>query len=145
MKSLAILIDLDGTLANISHRRERFLQDNNWSEFYSKIPHDTLNLWCKVIIDKFQNDYKIILLTGRKSSYEKETLDWLRKNQVSYDELYFRDAEDFRKDDVVKKEIYEKYIHNKYKVLFVVDDRQSVVKMWRSIGLTCLQCDEGNF
>lgn len=85
------------------------------------------------------------MLTGRKRSYEKETLEWLRKNEISYDELYFRDADDFRKDDIVKREIYEKYIHNKYKVLFVVDDRVSVVKMWRSIGLTCLQSDEGNF
>jgi hypothetical protein len=30
-------------------------------------------------------------------------------------------------------------------ILFAVDDRQQVVDMWRRNGITCLQCDEGQF
>jgi hypothetical protein len=29
--------------------------------------------------------------------------------------------------------------------MYAVDDRQRVVDMWRSNGLTCLQVAEGNF
>lgn len=45
----------------------------------------------------------------------------------------------------MKKEIYEKYIKGKYNVMGVFDDRDRVVEMWRSIGLTCFQVDYGKF
>jgi hypothetical protein len=46
---------------------------------------------------------------------------------------------------VVKREIYRNLIEPKHNVWFVLDDRNSVVKMWREIGLTCLQVEEGNY
>ncbi|MGH7203736.1 MAG: AAA family ATPase, partial [Candidatus Levyibacteriota bacterium] len=53
---------------------------------------------------------------------------------------------DFRKDAVVKKELYETHISGKYEVLFVLDDRDQVVEMWRKdLGLPCFQVDYGNF
>jgi len=50
-----------------------------------------------------------------------------------------------RKDVIIKQEIYEEHIKDKYDVLFVMDDRNQVVEFWRSIGLTCFQVAEGNF
>jgi hypothetical protein len=34
---------------------------------------------------------------------------------------------------------------DKRKVLFVVEDRNRVVEMWRKEGLVCLQCAPGEF
>jgi hypothetical protein len=51
---------------------------------------------------------------------------------------------DFRADNVVKQEILDAHI-DKDRVLFVLDDRQQVVDMWRRNGLTCFQVAEGNF
>jgi|TARA_R110000823_G_scaffold205986_1_gene336775 hypothetical protein len=34
---------------------------------------------------------------------------------------------------------------SKENILYAVDDRQQVVDMWRSNGITCLQCAVGNF
>ena len=45
------------------------------------------------------------------------------------------------KDD----EIFENDIRPYYNIDYVLDDRNQVVEMWRSIGLTCLQVAEGNF
>jgi hypothetical protein len=52
---------------------------------------------------------------------------------------------DFRQDSIVKREIYERFIAPDYDILCVLDDRNSVVSMWREIGLTCLQVAEGDF
>jgi hypothetical protein len=52
---------------------------------------------------------------------------------------------DTRKDSIIKEEIYRAEIENKYNVLFVLDDRNQVVELWRRLGLTCLQVAEGNF
>lgn len=145
MKMSAILIDLDGTLANIDDRREVFIKDKNWDLFYSKISEDKLNNWCLEIIHKFKDDYKIVLMSGRRDYYRNATVEWLKKFNVPYDLLLLRSENDFRPDDVVKLEIYESKVKEVFDILFVVDDRDSVVKMWRKLGLTCLQCAEGNF
>ncbi len=57
-----------------------------------------------------------------------------------------RADKDSRKDFIIKKEILE-VIRKDFddpEILFVVDDRPSVVKMWREEGLVCLQCAEWN-
>lgn len=52
---------------------------------------------------------------------------------------------DIRKDSIVKREIFENYIRDYYNIQFVLDDRNQVVEMWRSLGLKCLQVAEGDF
>lgn len=52
---------------------------------------------------------------------------------------------EFISDQVLKLRIYEQNIKDKFDVLFVIDDRKSVVDMWRRNGLVCLQCAEGEF
>ena len=52
---------------------------------------------------------------------------------------------DNRKDAIVKMELFNKYIRHHYNVRRVYDDRQQVVDMWRSLGLTVLQVAPGQF
>ena len=52
---------------------------------------------------------------------------------------------DYRADDVIKAEIFQEHILPRYSVAAVVDDRNRVVNMWRSLGLICLQVAEGDF
>ena len=56
-----------------------------------------------------------------------------------------RKNNDFRGDEIIKKEIYIEKIKDKYNILFVLDDRQKVVNMWRDLNLTCLQVANGDF
>jgi adenylate cyclase class IV len=56
-----------------------------------------------------------------------------------------RKTGDNRPDNIVKKEIFDSNIKNNYYIEFVLDDRNKVVKMWRELGLTCLQVADGNF
>ena len=59
--------------------------------------------------------------------------------------LMMRKTDDTRPDQEIKKEIYQNFIEPKCDVLFVVDDRLKVVKMWRELDLTVLQCAEGDY
>jgi hypothetical protein len=56
-----------------------------------------------------------------------------------------RKAGDDRKDSLVKEEIYNNNIAPKYNVFLVLDDRDQVVKFWRSKGLQCWQVAPGAF
>jgi len=145
-KTRAIIVDIDGTLANISARRMHVTgPKKDWKNFNANVHTDTLNVWCREIMVRMQNEFKILLVSGREGSLKKTTEKWLAENDVPYDQLFMRKAKDYRKDTIVKLEIYEKEIKPKYDIFFVIDDRASVVKMWREQGLVCLQCDEGDF
>lgn len=52
---------------------------------------------------------------------------------------------DHRPDYVIKREIYEREIKDKYDVIGVFEDRQRCVDMWRALGLTCFQVAPGDY
>ena len=143
----AIICDLDGTLADITHREEYVQQKpKNWKAFHEGMVDDKLNIWCAELLKGMKKEgYRIILLTGRDEPYRQKTIDWLLRHDIAYDLLLMRPAQDFRPDNLVKKEIYENVIKPEYDVVFVVDDRKKVVEMWREIGLVCLQCAWGDY
>nr|BFD33683.1 NIF family HAD-type phosphatase [Pigmentibacter ruber] len=148
MKQKAIIIDLDGTLADCEHRR-CFIAGTkkDWKSFSKdeNIIQDKLNTWCASIISSFKDSHKIILVTGRNEFTRKITEEWLATHDQYYDLLLMRKDQDFRQDAVIKQEIYNLHIQPKYDVIFCVDDRRQVVDMWRKLGLTCLQCADGEF
>ena len=130
----AIICDLDGTLA-------LFGAANPYSRDFSQ---DQLNGTVAGILERFPQD-TIVLCSGRTAKYMPETVEWLHNEGVRYDHLWMRAEGDSRKDAVVKREIYEEHIQGKFNVRFVLDDRDQVVRLWRELGLTCLQVAEGNF
>lgn len=143
----AILVDLDGTLTDVDHRVHHVQKEKiDWRAFSEGMSDDSLNLWCaEIIVAMADRGYKIIFVTGRSESYRQRSESWLCRHKISYDELYMRRSKDRREDSVIKEEIYLKSIRDSHDVLFVLDDRLSVVKMWRELGLVCLQCDWGDF
>ena len=147
----AIICDIDGTMAEINHRRHFLNRDKeagikpNWTMFFKEMVNDTVNQWCYDIVSSLCVQYPIVFATGRPDNFHKETYNWLYENKIPMNELYMRPRFDCRKDDIVKEIILEFEILPRYKPHFVLDDRQQVVDMWRKRGLTVLQCDEGNF
>ncbi|MGZ3787392.1 MAG: phosphatase domain-containing protein [Bacteriovorax sp.] len=143
----AILVDLDGTLCDVEHRVHHVRgKKKNWKEFNELMVHDQLNHWCFELMEAMMaRGYKVIFVTGRGEPFREPTEAWLHKHNVKYEHLYMRAAIDFREDSDVKEEIYLEKIEQNYQVLFVVDDRNSVVERWRKLKLICLQCAPGNF
>ena len=148
-KKKAIIVDIDGTLANNMHRVHYLKgEKKDWKSYNEAMDKDTVNKWCNSIIGAMLTlNYEIILVTGRECCFSGVTRGWLSKfrkeNEIYF--IYFRPAGDYRPDHEVKKEIYEKYLKSAYDIEFVIDDRQQVVDMWRSLGLVCLQCARGNY
>lgn len=56
-----------------------------------------------------------------------------------------RKDNDFRKDAVIKEEIYKTFIEPKYDVVAVFEDRDQCVESWRNLGLLCCQVWYGDF
>jgi predicted kinase len=134
----AIICDLDGTLALIGDRDPYDA---------SKSDEDGLNEAVASVLKLFAlNGYKIILLSGREDIFREPTVRFLTKFAIPYHHLWMRRTKDFRKDAVIKREIFDREIGGKYYVEFVLDDRDQVVAMWRqNLQLNCFQVNYGNF
>ena len=133
-----IICDIDGTLAHMSGR----------SPFdWKRVKEDEADWQVRMIVNMFKQkmNKKIFLFSGRDSVCRPETEKWLKDNNIQYDELHMRPEKDNRSDVLVKQEMYDNIIKDKYNVLFVLDDRKQVVDMWRKNGLKCLQVEDGDF
>jgi len=137
-----IVIDLDGTLANVEHRRHLVAgKKRDYEAFHASLYADPVNYWCRAIMKNFHwANYSVQIVSARPKSVEISTREWLRKNLVVFNGLnLLRPDGDSTPDQELKRAWLHAY--GKERILFVIDDRQKVVDMWRAEGLTCLQCD----
>jgi predicted kinase len=127
LKQSAVIFDIDGTLA-LMGRRGPF----DWMQVYK----DDLN---EIVSEQLQfhkdKGRKVIIVTGRDEVCREVTEEWLDFHGIEFDEMYMRPKDDYRKDTLIKKEIYENHIKPNYNVLAVYEDRLSVSRQWNKLGL----------
>ena len=134
-----VIFDIDGTLALMDGR-------NPFDE--GKYETDRLNVPVGNIVKDYFNSpmgTEVILLSGRMETGRDQTEAWLALHEIPYDTLLMRKKGDYRPDEIIKKEIYDNFIKDKYFVDFIMDDRNKVIEMWRSLGLLALQVYYGDF
>lgn len=150
IRDRAVIFDIDGTLANNDHRQHYLEGDGkkDWKNFFKEMHKDTLHEDIMELLVLYADQgYKILLLTGRGAEYIEETQKWVTELGMKHymEQLYMRPLKDYRKDTEIKAEIYHEMIKPRFDVRMIFDDRDSVVKMWRGLGLRCLQVANGNF
>ncbi|MBD2753557.1 phosphatase domain-containing protein [Spirosoma validum] len=156
-----ILVDIDGTVADKGDQIHGGRIHGGRSPFdWHRVGEDTPK-WPIINLVKAMraSGYAIVFFSGRDAVCRFETTVWLNEHfgwqsestaaeptAGSDYELFMRSEKDNRKDSIIKQELFERHILGRYYVEFVVDDRQQVVDMWRrTLGLTCVQVDYGDF
>lgn len=152
----AILADLDGTLALRGPGPDG--SQREWFDF-DRVGEDRPN-WPVVNLVKdlhryhnvvCNSDLAIIAISGRPNTCYVETEAWLHRHHIPHDALFMRDpahvdgAGNMVADALIKEHIYREEIEPFYEVQFCLDDRDQVVAMWRSLGLTVFQAAFGAF
>lgn len=162
-----IIVDIDGTVAEKGDR-----SPFDWSRVSGDKPIEPIAKLVKILITQKYSEEKIIFFSGRKECCMGDTITWINKHIFNYEgtyslsndyeirffnsatneeyyhpeyQLFMRKDDDDRNDAITKRELFEEHIRNRFYVDFVLDDRDRVVKMWRELGLTCLQVCEGSF
>lgn len=146
-RKIDIIVDIDGTLADASHRMP-FIQSKpkNWKAFFTSMRKDLpIEQTILVVNSLWIGGHRIILASGRPQTYEPLTVEWLRKYRVHYDRLFMRPAGDTRPDDIVKRELLASIRADGYDPELAIDDRDRVVAMWREEGIKCWQVAPGDF
>jgi FMN phosphatase YigB (HAD superfamily) len=147
-----IIFDLDGTLANIDHRKKFITGElgyKSYTKFFSPVEvfkdtpiHSVMNI-LRLYKDA---GYKIFIFTGRDEISRSMTISWLNQYDIKYDVLLMRPTNSHTPDTILKKTwLLETFDNPQVEVEAVYDDRDSVVAMWRRMGLRTLQVAPGNF
>ena len=170
-----VIFDIDGTLADIEHRRHFVEgKKKDFDSFNAAMVNDTPNEPIVDLMWMCEDAAKqIIFCTGRMEQYREVTRNFLldkcevegylslvdesdrweckyrRMVEDALDVILIMRPDERRHDPdhQIKQEMLDEILKivDKKNITFAVDDRQRVVDMWRSNGLTCLQVAEGNF
>lgn len=135
----AVLVDIDGTVALLNGR-----SPYDGTLLHTDLPNEAV---VRLVQDLRRGGEQIVFCSGREDIYQRATLEWLVRHEIGRpdDQLFMRAAGDTRRDAIIKQELFDAHIREQYTVRFVLDDRNQVVRMWRALGLTCLQVADGAF
>jgi len=138
----AVVFDIDGTLAeNIHHIISTRHGKENWRKFYDKTIDDKVIEPTANIMRQYYwtSPYNVLICTGRPEYTRMVTEDWLNKHSLYHNGLYMVPDGIWKPDYITKAKLADKIL-NKYDVLFVFDDKPSVIDMWRNKGVYVFQC-----
>lgn len=143
----AFVFDIDGTLALKGDR-----PPYDWDRVGEDKPNEPVVAVARALL---YDGRPIVYVSGRSEVCREATENWLHehvhKSAVDWGYeyliagLHMRPDGDYRPDTDLKREIYETEIKANFNVLGVFDDRRSVVRMWRSLGLPVFDVADGDF
>ena len=153
---MLIIVDIDGTVADISHReallyRTEKMSNAEWKKFYAAADKDKPIPEVISVIQSLENDVHntVVFSTGRDEEYNLLTAKWLHEHKLFYAALYMRKAGDHRDDTVVKSELLDKILKDYARAakdgVAMFEDRQRVVDMYRKRGFRVFQVAKGDY
>ena len=146
-----IIFDVDGTIADVEHRRHLVNGDKgfkpDWDAFRKATEDDTPVQWVCDIAKRYiaQGD-DVAFFSARNESEreitEKQISQWIGDGHKG---VFLRPNGDYTPDDEFKSALADKFIDMGGKIDLIFDDRQKVVDMWRDKGFTVVQVADGDF
>lgn len=140
-KPLAAILDVDGTLCDVSSVRWHVnLKDprnkgyKDYDRFHEEATGCPAHKWVVGLTHALRPDITRIVVTARKRRWEKATVWFLLLNNVRFDHLFMRGDNDGRPDYEVKAEILT-HIQTRYDVALAVDDNPAVLRLWEERGI----------
>ena len=139
-----VVFDLDGTLADVEHRRHLIQKPSRqWDAFFAACTDDTLIEAAALAFRAHRAaGHRVEVWSGRSDAVRAETEDWLGRHGLAPARLLMRPARDYTPDDDLKEAWLDR---SDPAPSLVYDDRDKVVAMWRRRGVPCFQVAPGDF
>lgn len=150
------IFDLDGTLSDTQYRRHLVDRSNpeaiDWRAFTMACDQDPpIMPLIKTLKLLRASGADIWVFSARGSEAREKTEAWLMRHcyftrSELVNGLLMRPENDSTPDDVLKKSWIENMLDiDRFRLVGIFDDRARVVKMWRSLGITCFQVADGGY
>lgn len=148
-QNLCYVFDLDGTLADCTHRLNLIHGENkDWDAFFKACHRDRPIIDVVEVLEILhEQGYMILILTGRSDVCREETLQWLDDNGISFHQILMRKQGDRRPDDILKLEMLHNWqLEFPHKVVLgIFEDRTRVCKALREQNFRVYQVANGDY
>lgn len=135
----AVIVDVDGTLCDVSGIRHYVYGPGNRRDFNSFHKASAL---CPPIPDTLawvdghrEAGRAILVVTARAERWRVLTRTWLHKHDIAHDRLLMRADHDFRPDVEVKADILTAIVSAGFAPVAAIDDNPNVLGLWRQAGI----------
>ena len=147
---MIVLVDIDGTLMDMEHRRHFVTIGNkDWDSFLdpAQMALDTPNWPVANVVAGLNSTVtnRVIMVSARNERHREVTEQQMAELGLGTCFLFLRADDDFRADDEFKLDVLTELRAADMEPDLVFDDRNRVVEMWRREGVTCFQVAEGDF
>ena len=124
----------------------------DWNSFFNNVYYDAVR-WdiVKILSEYVEKGHPFILVSGRPERCRIDTEKWLLekvythplwKNTPRHTTLLMRQDHDKRNDDILKTDIYNKYL-KQYPIEVVIDDRPRILRAWAMLKLRTIDVGPG--
>ena len=139
MASKAIIVDMDGTLADVRGIRHHLIpptpKPKGWFKDFHAFHTESVNVPINesvrdAAIRAHMFGVDVLIVTARRHMYRHQTAWFLALHGVPSDALIMRGNKDGRPDYEVKHDMLNQ-IQSRWDVLHAYDDNPSIIKLWK--------------
>lgn len=143
----AAIVDVDGTLCDVTsilhyvdgtHRDDKGKPIKNFDAFHGASQFCPPNQQALDFIERAHAEgLAIVIVTARMEQWRFVTTKWLQEHIPGHIPwtLHMRSQDDYRKDTIIKREIYNRLVDYGIDVHRAIDDNPNVVQLWESLDI----------
>jgi FMN phosphatase YigB (HAD superfamily) len=135
-KPNAVIVDLDGTLVEISSIRHHVEKPKSDFDQFHRLSVDCppRSVALEILETYRRQGLKVLIVSARSEKYRSLTNMWLAINQIECDELLMRQIGDSRPDVEVKTAMLAR-LRSKYFICAALDDRPELIENWMALQI----------
>lgn len=135
----AVIVDVDGTLADVSGIRHYVLdnpRNKNFNAFHAAASYAPPTPKVAELVRALHAmGYAIVVLTSRKEMWRYRLKVWLRKWEIPAAAIGMRADHDQRRDDEVKLDLFIRTRRMGFDPVLAIEDNPIVVQLWRRLDI----------
>lgn len=141
MKPRAVIVDVDGTLVDVSSIRHYVMRERDKKDFQAFHAAakfcPPIETTLALVKQARQAGLAVLVVTARRRKWEHETRGWLNE-WTEFEELHMRDDGDHRKDFDIKRDILAS-LRERFEIVLAIDDNPSVLALWESESIQTIR------
>jgi hypothetical protein len=136
----AVLVDIDGVLSDPGHRLHLLeRRPRDWEAFFDAAADDLPVTAGLRLLELFDADLAIVLVTGRPARLRDLTVAWLAKHEACWDLLAMRPTADRSAAVNLKRRAVDALRAAGWEPLLAIDDDVDVVAAYHRAGVPCFR------
>ena len=142
----AAVVDLDGVLSDAASR-QHYLEAprQDWRAFFDACGDDPVIEEIRVLLELFDRDVRVVLLTARPERVHHLTEAWLRRYRIRWDLLIMRPDYDYDLARAFKRASVADLRAYGFDLRLAFEDDRRNVAMFRAEGVPCLYVHSGYY